>query len=62
MKADSLWRNREFNLLWTGQLLSGLGARGSGLGGAMASLTYPLITLAIPAPRCSPASWAPWPW
>lgn len=38
--ADSLWRNRDFTLLWSGQMLSGLG-------GSMASLAYPLLTLGI---------------
>lgn len=40
MKPDSLWRHRDFTLLWSGQALSGLG-------GSMAGLAYPLITLAI---------------
>lgn len=40
MKPDSLLRNRDFTLLWSGQALSGLG-------GSMASLAYPLLTLAL---------------
>lgn len=35
-----LWRNREFNLLWTSQSLSGLG-------GAVAQLALPLLVLAL---------------
>ncbi|MBB5928536.1 MFS transporter [Streptomyces echinatus] len=36
--APSLWRNRDFNLLWTGQCLSDLG-------GAMVDLALPLLVL-----------------
>lgn len=36
----SLWRNRDFNLLWGGQALSGLGS-------SMATLAYPLVVLAL---------------
>lgn len=36
----SLWRNREFNLLWSGQALSGLGS-------SMSSLAFPLVVLAL---------------
>ncbi|MEU4425880.1 MFS transporter [Actinoplanes sp. NPDC024001] len=36
----SLWRNREFTLLWTGQCLSELGT-------SMASLAIPLLVLAV---------------
>ncbi|GHJ15504.1 MFS transporter [Micromonospora sp. AKA38] len=38
--TTSLWRNREFNLLWTGQALSELGD-------AMALLAMPLLVLAL---------------
>lgn len=37
---SSLWRNREFNLLWTSQSLSDLG-------GAVAQLAMPLLVLAL---------------
>ncbi|MGW7819958.1 MFS transporter [Streptomyces puniciscabiei] len=37
-RPPSLWRNRAFNLLWTGQCLSDLG-------GAMADLALPLLVL-----------------
>jgi predicted MFS family arabinose efflux permease len=37
---DSLWRNRDFNLLWGGQALSSLGS-------AMADLAFPLLVLAL---------------
>jgi MFS family permease len=38
--VNSLWRNREFNLLWTSQSLSDLG-------GAVAQLAMPLLVLAL---------------
>ncbi|QDP97294.1 MFS transporter [Microlunatus elymi] len=38
--ATSLWRNRDFNLLWSSQALSGLGT-------SMSSLAYPLVILAL---------------
>ena len=38
--APSLWRNRDFNLLWTSQCFSGLGT-------SMTSLAYPLVVLAL---------------
>ncbi|MEV0842177.1 MFS transporter [Actinocatenispora sera] len=37
---DSLWRNRDFNLLWGSQALSGLGS-------SMSSLAYPLVILVL---------------
>lgn len=39
-RPGSLWRNRDFTLLWGGQALSGLG-------GSMAGLAFPLIILSI---------------
>src|SRR5205085_2459280 len=38
-RAPVLWRNRDFNLLWTGQVLSDLGGRVSGI-------ALPLLVLA----------------
>jgi MFS family permease len=38
--APSLWRNREFMLLWTSQVVSVLGSRVSGI-------AYPLLILAL---------------
>ncbi|HEY3505574.1 MAG TPA: MFS transporter [Actinocatenispora sp.] len=40
LRADSLWRNRDFTLLWTSQSLSDLGS-------AVTSLAYPLLILAV---------------
>lgn len=47
-----LWRNRDFNLLWTGQSLSDLG-------GAMVDLALPCWCCSRPGPRRGPGSSAP---
>lgn len=39
-KLPSLWRNRDFNLLWTSQVMSDLGS-------AMSGLALPLLTLGL---------------
>jgi len=38
--AGSLWRNRDFQLLWTGQAASALGSRAS-------TVAYPLLVLTL---------------